>query len=47
LNPIRILITDDHIIVREGLRLVLETADGIEVVEKLLTEPNACASYQT
>jgi two-component system, NarL family, response regulator YdfI len=29
---IRVLITDDHLIVREGLRLILETADGIEVV---------------
>jgi two-component system, NarL family, response regulator YdfI len=32
MNPIRVLITDDHLIVREGLRLILETADGIEVV---------------
>jgi len=32
MNPIRILITDDHLIVREGLRLILETADGFEVV---------------
>ena len=32
MTPIRILITDDHIIVREGLRLILETADDIEVV---------------
>jgi NarL family two-component system response regulator YdfI len=32
MTPIRILITDDHLIVREGLRLILETADGIEVV---------------
>jgi NarL family two-component system response regulator YdfI len=32
MTPIRILITDDHIIVREGLRLILETADGFEVV---------------
>ncbi|MDX1379448.1 MAG: response regulator transcription factor [Anaerolineales bacterium] len=32
MNPIRILITDDHLIVREGLRLILETADGIEIV---------------
>jgi NarL family two-component system response regulator YdfI len=31
-KPIRVLITDDHLIVREGLRLILETADGIEVV---------------
>ena len=26
------MITDDHLIVREGLRLILETADGIEIV---------------
>lgn len=29
---IRILITDDHLVVREGLRLILETAEDIEVV---------------
>lgn len=29
---INVLITDDHLIVREGLRLILETADGIDVV---------------
>ena len=29
---IRVVITDDHLIVREGLRLILETADDIEVV---------------
>ncbi len=32
MNPIRVMITDDHLIVREGLRLILETADEIEVV---------------
>jgi NarL family two-component system response regulator YdfI len=32
MSPIRTLITDDHLIVREGLRLILETADAIEVV---------------
>lgn len=32
MNTIRVLITDDHLIVREGLRLILETAEGIEVV---------------
>ena len=31
-NLIRVLITDDHSIVREGLALILETADDIEVV---------------
>jgi NarL family two-component system response regulator YdfI len=29
---IRVLITDDHLIVREGLRLILETADDLQVV---------------
>ena len=32
MNPIRVLITDDHLIVREGLRLILETTDNVEVV---------------
>ena len=32
MKPIRVLITDDHLIVREGLRLILETAEYIEVV---------------
>jgi len=31
-ETIRLLITDDHLIVREGLRLIMETAEGIEVV---------------
>ena len=29
---IRVLIADDHLIVREGLRLILETAEGMELV---------------
>lgn len=31
-NPIRVLIADDHGIVRKGLRLQLENEDGIQVV---------------
>ncbi len=31
-NEIRVLIVDDHIIIREGLRLIIETAEGISVV---------------
>ncbi len=31
-ESIRVLIADDHLIVREGLRLILETADGVELV---------------
>jgi DNA-binding NarL/FixJ family response regulator len=32
LEPIRVLIVDDHAVVREGLRTFLELQDGIEVV---------------
>ena len=32
MTPIRVMITDDHLIVREGLRLLLETTDSIEIV---------------
>ncbi|MFX0580827.1 response regulator [Nocardia nepalensis] len=31
-GPIRVLIADDHGAIRAGLRIILETADGIEVV---------------
>lgn len=30
-SPIRVLVVDDHLIVREGLSLILETADGMEL----------------
>ena len=31
-EPIRVLVVDDHAVVREGLRTFLELQDGIEVV---------------
>ncbi len=31
-NSIRVLIADDHLVVREGLRLILESGEGFEVV---------------
>ena len=31
MNPIRVLIVDDHPVVRRGLRVLLEVQDGIEV----------------
>ncbi len=31
-SPLRVLIADDHLVVREGLRLILETADRFELV---------------
>jgi two-component system, NarL family, response regulator YdfI len=31
-NSIRILVADDHLIIRQGLRLILETQDGFDLV---------------
>jgi two-component system, NarL family, response regulator YdfI len=31
-DPIRILMADDHLIIRQGLRLILETQEGFELV---------------
>jgi len=31
-NPIRVLVADDHLIIREGLSLILETASDVELV---------------
>ena len=31
-TPIRILVVDDHLIVREGLRLILETDEEMQLV---------------
>lgn len=43
---IRVLITDDHLIVREGLRLILETAENIEVVGEA-TDGSECLRLVT
>jgi two-component system, NarL family, response regulator YdfI len=32
IDPIRILVADDHLIIRQGLRLILETQDGFDLV---------------
>jgi NarL family two-component system response regulator YdfI len=31
-DPIRVLIADDHLVVREGLRLILETSEDLQLV---------------
>ncbi|MDQ5851513.1 MAG: response regulator transcription factor, partial [Chloroflexota bacterium] len=40
-HAIRVLITDDHAIVRDGLRLILETTDHIVVVGEAATGKEA------
>jgi NarL family two-component system response regulator YdfI len=35
-KPIRVLIADDHLIIREGLRLILETVEDMELVGEAL-----------
>ncbi len=32
MNQIKILLADDHFIVRQGLRLILETESGFKIV---------------
>ena len=48
MTAIRVLIVDDHAVVREGLRTFLELQDGIEVVgeaadgEEAVAAPSGC-----
>ena len=35
-KPLRVLIADDHLIIREGLRLILETVEDMELVGEAL-----------
>ena len=41
-HPIRILIADDHAIVRDGLRLILETEADFEIVAEACNGEEAC-----
>ena len=48
-KPISVLITDDHFIVRQGLRLILNTAADIELVGEAVNGEEALqltAEYQ-
>ncbi|MEV6612954.1 response regulator transcription factor [Streptomyces sp. NPDC051051] len=42
-HPIRLLVADDHPVVRAGLRAVLQTEDGIDVVAEAATAEEAVA----
>lgn len=43
MSPIRVLIAEDHTIVREGIRLILEAASDIEVVGEVTNGRDAVA----
>lgn len=45
-DPIRILIVDDHLIVRQGLRLILDTAEDVEVVGEAVDGADALAQVE-
>lgn len=45
-NPIRVLLADDHDILREGLRVLLEMVGDIEVVGEARTGSEAVAAVQ-
>lgn len=42
-KSVKLLIADDHLIVREGLRLIIETVEGVEVVGQASTGREAVA----
>ena len=45
--PIRVLLVDDHVIVRQGLRQVLGDAEGIEVVDEAADGAEALRAIRT
>jgi len=42
-SPVRLLLCDDHAVVRAGLRALLSSADGIDVVGEAATGEEALA----
>ncbi|WP_058234740.1 response regulator [Devriesea agamarum] len=46
-SALRVLIADDHAAVRAGLRLIVETADGLEVVGEVCDGPSAVELAKT
>lgn len=46
-EPLRILIVDDHAVVRTGLRAVLEDEDGVEVVGEAASAPESVAKAKS
>lgn len=46
IDPIRVLLVDDHAIARNGVRLMLGTAEGIEVTGEAADAPDALAQLR-
>jgi DNA-binding NarL/FixJ family response regulator len=47
MNAIRVLLVDDHAVVREGYRRLIEKHDGIEVVAEAGDAPSAYAAFKS
>jgi len=45
-EPIRVMIVDDHAVLRSGLRLVIEREDGLEVAGEAGTAEDAVRSFE-
>jgi two-component system, NarL family, response regulator NreC len=45
-EPIRVMIVDDHAVLRSGLRLVIEREDGLEVAGEAGTAEDAIRSFE-
>ncbi|MGH7553790.1 MAG: response regulator, partial [Longimicrobiales bacterium] len=45
--PIRVIVADDHAVVREGIRSVLEQAQGFDVVAEASNGDEALAAVET
>jgi DNA-binding NarL/FixJ family response regulator len=46
-KPIRVVIADDHVMVREGVRHVLDDADDLEVLAEVADGPSAVDAMET
>lgn len=47
MKPIRVLLADDHALMREGLRLILEQSAGVEIVGEASTGREALHLLKT
>ena len=45
-DPIRVFIADDHVLVREGLRLIIEAQNDMEVVGEASGRPGGVEAHR-